>query len=118
MKVYPTSGVVKVGGQPVEGAKVILFGATPEVTGPGTVPPQGETDENGAFQLTSYEPNDGAPAGTFKVTIFWPEPTPDNAGEMFRPKDRLKGKYSDPESSGLTAEVPEGGGELPSFELK
>ena len=118
MEVFPTSGIVRVGGQPVSGATVVLFGATPEVSGPGTVPPQGVTDESGAFRLTSYELDDGAPAGAFKVTVFWPEPTPDNAGEMFQPKDRLKGKYSNPETSGLTAEISEGGGELPPFELK
>jgi hypothetical protein len=118
MQVYPVSGTVKVGGQPVEGAEVVFYGATPGLRGKGTIPPEGETDANGVFRLTSYEPNDGAPAGQFKVTVRWPEPIPADADqEMYQPKDRLKGKYSDPETSGLTVEVPEGGGELPPFEL-
>ena len=118
MKVYPASGTVKVNGQPAEGAKVVLYGATPEMRGPGTIPPQGVTDANGVFRLTSYEPNDGSPAGKFNVTVRWPEPIPEGVDEeMYQPKDRLREKYADPETSGLTAEVPEGGGELPPFDL-
>ena len=57
-------------------------------------------------------------AGRFSVTVFWPEPIPAGADqEMYRRKDRLNGRYMDPKKSGLTVEVPQGGGELPTFEL-
>jgi hypothetical protein len=119
LQVYPASGKVTIKGQPVEGARVALFGSAPELTGPGTVVPVGTTDANGAFQLRSYEPEDGAPAGEFKVTVIWPEPIPPNVDqEMYKPKDRLGGRYSNPQKSGLTATVPEGCGELPPFELQ
>jgi hypothetical protein len=36
---------------------------------------------------------------------------------MFQPKDRLKQRYINPETSGLTAEVPFGGGMLPTIDL-
>jgi hypothetical protein len=118
MQVYPVSGKVTVKGQPVEGARVVFYGATADLTGPGTIVPVGVTDANGAFQLRSYEPEDGSPAGEFKVTVIWPERIPPNVDqEMYKPKDRLRGRYSDPQKSGLTATVPEGGGELPPFEL-
>jgi hypothetical protein len=117
MKVYPVSGKVTVGGQPAAGAQVVFYGATPELTGPGTVAPAGTTDENGAFTLRSYEAGDGAPAGKFKVTVIWPEPTPEGAGEMFQAKDRLNGQYDSPDKSNLTVDVPEGGGELPPIAL-
>jgi hypothetical protein len=117
-QVYPVTGKVTVGGQAAAGAEVSFFGATPELKGPGTVLPAGTTDEYGEFQLRSYEPGDGAPAGKFNVTIFWPEPIPEGADEgMFQPKDRLMGRYLDAESPGLSAEVPVGGGELPALEL-
>lgn len=118
LEVYPASGKVTVGGQPVEGAEVVFYGATPDLRGPGAVAPEGVTDGNGVFHLRSYEPDDGAPAGKFNVTIFWPEPIPKGVDEeMFQPKDRLKNRYIDPEKSGLTTQVPEGGGELHPFEL-
>ncbi|MEM9657907.1 MAG: hypothetical protein AAF961_06050 [Planctomycetota bacterium] len=118
MVVYETSGSVTVRGRPAEGAEVVLYGATPDLRGPGTVAPSGTADADGEFKLRSYETGDGAPAGSFNVTIFWPEePPPDADEEMFQPRDRLQGKYLDPEKSGLTAVVPEGGGQLPPFEL-
>jgi hypothetical protein len=118
MEVYPVTGKVTVGGQPAEGAEVVFYGATPDLQGPGTVAPAGTTDKDGVFQLRSYEPNDGAPAGKFNVTVFWPEPIPEGVDEeMYQPKDRLKQRYLNPEKSGLTAEVPVGGAELPPFEL-
>lgn len=118
MQVYPVTGKVTVGGQPAEGAEVVFYGATPDLKGPGTIPPVGTTDANGEFSLTSYEPDDGAPAGKFQVTVFWPEPIPEGADEeMFQPKDRLKEKYLDPETSQLSAEIPVGGAVLAPFEL-
>lgn len=119
MTVYPVSGVVKVAGQPAAGARLTFYGATRELTGAGTVAPVAEADENGVFNVRSYDPQDGAPAGKFNVTVFWPEEVPEGVDpEVNRPKDRLKGRYGNPETSGLVAEVPEGGGELPPFELK
>jgi hypothetical protein len=119
MQVYPASGQVTVNGQPAAGAQVAFYGATPELTGPGTPAPAATTDENGEYRLRSYDPEDGAPAGEFKVTVVWPEPIPPNVDqEMYRPKDRLKGRYSHPDKSGLKMTVPEGGGELPPIELK
>jgi hypothetical protein len=118
MTVYPVSGRVTVNGQPAGGAIVVFYGATPDLTGPGTPAPEGTTDAHGEFRLRSYDPDDGAPAGEFKVTVIWPEPIPPGADrEMYQPKDRLQGRYSNPQKSNLTATVEEGGGELPPFEL-
>lgn len=119
MKVHPTFGRVTVNGAPAPGAEVVLYGATQELTGKGTIPPEGVADEDGVFHLQSYEPADGAPAGKFKVSVIWLEEPPANVNfDTYQPKDRLKGRYADPEKSGLTVEVPEGGGELPPLELK
>ena len=118
MPVYPVTGKVTVGGQPAAGAEVVFYGATPDLKGPGTVPPEGTTDANGVYQLSTFETDDGSPAGQFKVTIFWPEPIPPDVDqEMYQPKDRLKERFLNPETSGLTAKVPKGGGVLPTFEL-
>ena len=117
--VYPVSGKVLVAGKPAAGAEVILYGATPELLGPGSVSPSGTVDESGNFELGSYGPNDGAPSGTFNVVVVWHEPLPEGVSrERYSPKDRLRGRYSDPQKSSLVAEVPQGGGELPPFELK
>ena len=80
--------------------------------------PVGTTDASGQFQLRSYEDGDGAPAGEFKVTIVWPAPPPPDATGVFDLKDRLGGRYANPQTSKLTAQVAEGGGEIPPFELQ
>lgn len=119
VKVYPVDGVVQVRGEPLEGAELVFYPVAESLKGPGMPIPAGTTDENGKYQLRSFDPEDGAPAGEFKVTIFWPEPIPSNVDqEMYQPKDRLKGRYSDPNTSPLTATVEEGGGTLPAFELE
>jgi len=119
IEVYPASGKVLVNGQPADGANVALFGISPELQGPGAPVPTGQTNAEGVFSLTSFESRDGAPAGEFKVTVIWPEPIPPNVDqEMYQPKDRLNGKYSNPQTSKLTATIEPGGGELPPFELR
>ena len=117
--VFPVNGKVLAKDQPVEGAEVVFYGATPELTGHGKPAPAGVTDASGEFRLRSYDPEDGAPAGKFNVTIYWPEPIPPGADEeMYQRKDRFGGRYVDPKTSGLSIEVPDGGGELPPFALK
>jgi len=119
IKVYPVTGKVLVNGQPAEGANVAFFGSTPELQGPAAIVPTGTSNAEGVFELTSFDPGDGAPEGTFNVTVIWPEPIPPNVDqEMYQPKDRLNGRYANPDTPNLTARVEQGGGELPPFELQ
>ena len=74
----------------------------------------GKTDENGEFKLTTYDGNDGAPAGQYKVSVeLWKTTTAD-AG----PVNQLPPKYADPDKSGLTATVAAGPTELQPFVVK
>jgi hypothetical protein len=118
VEVFPVSGRVLVRGQPAEGAEVAFYPTSPKLKGRKMPGPVGTTDAKGQFQLRSYEPGDGAPAGEFKVTIVWPAPPPPNASGVFNLKDRLAGRYADPQTSTLTAQVEQGGGEIPPFELQ
>ena len=56
------TGTVKFRGQPVAGAGVCFLSKT----GPAA---SGATDAQGRFQLTTFDPNDGARAGTYAVTV-------------------------------------------------
>jgi len=119
LDVYPVSGKVLVQGKPAAGAEVIFYTQEEELRKPGVPIPKGEVAEDGSFSLTSYEPDDGAPAGEYAVTVVWnqvvvADPDPESRVE----RDRLNGRYADPETSGLTATVAEDDNELPPFELK
>ncbi len=118
IEVFPTQGKVLVNGQPADGARVVFYPEAPEVDFKKMPTPAATTDASGQYQLESYKPKDGAPAGNYKVTVVWLEPPPPNAQGIFDQKDRLGGRFASPDSSKLTATVEDGGGEIPPFELK
>jgi hypothetical protein len=119
LTVYPVSGKVLVKGAPAGGARVVFYPVAEELKKPGMPIPEGTTDNAGAFKLRSYEPEDGAPAGEYKVCVIWFEPQADGSiVDSPSAKDRLGFRYSNPQKSNLTAKVEEGGGELPPFELQ
>ena len=59
---YPVSGIVTYHNQPVAGAQVMFTSAAGRAA-------EGTTDADGKFALTTYEPGDGAFAGSHRVTI-------------------------------------------------
>lgn len=76
--VYPARGQVFFQGKPATGALVLFH----EINGPASqeVRPHGQVDQNGDFVLTTYETNDGAPAGDYVVTIDWRQLIPGRGG--------------------------------------
>ena len=111
--VYPTSGTIRVGGEPAYGAYLTLHPDGDIGITKGNKP-FGRVAKDGTFQVTTYDTNDGAPAGQYRVTVIWPE-DPEARGPS---PDRLKGKYADPKSTPLRAKVEAAKGELPPFELQ
>jgi hypothetical protein len=91
LSAHPTSGSLFVSGKPAGGARVVLFAignARLEKLGP-----HAEVEADGSFRITTYMKGDGAPEGTYALTITWPLPPP--RGKELG-KDRLRGKYADP----------------------
>ena len=108
----PVSGTVTMDGKPVAEAAVMFI---PQFPGrPGV----GRTDAAGKFQLTTVKANDGVLAGKYKVTVTLQKVTgfvADKDGlsggvapEGIREEWIVPQRYSNPETSGLTAEVREG----------
>jgi hypothetical protein len=71
------------------------------------------TNADGKFELRTFRPGDGAPAGEYKVTVSWSGP-PSADGSA---TDRLRGRYATPEKTELTATVADAPNELQPFEL-
>src|SRR4051812_25840688 len=66
---FDVSGRVFVKGKPAEGAFVVF---SPKEKGDKEVPrPYATTNAEGEFKLTTYESEDGAPAGSYQVSIVW-----------------------------------------------
>lgn len=110
---FPVAGRVLRDGKPVAHATVVFHptGAAE----PDPVRPRGTTGADGSFALTTYDGNDGAPAGDYRVTVeLWLSSGRGDEG----PTSRLPTKYAKPDTSGLTATVNPGPTELKPFELK
>jgi len=120
---YPVRGNVVYKGVPVAGASIAFMGSgAPRAA-------TGKTDESGSFQLTTFQPNDGAVPGMHEVTIKKyttdppPMPTPEEAEKDPSSGDRYTAamvkwtesaklavpkKYTDRATTDLHYEVKEG----------
>lgn len=116
-KLYPTDGIVLFQGKPAVGATVTLIPVGK--SGP-RISATGKVGEDGTFKLTTYQLNDGAPAGRYKVTISRGQMDMAEYAELGkkfseeevdrirveRSEDPLDAKYGDPRGTELTADIP------------
>jgi hypothetical protein len=103
------------GGDPTSGA-----GAQPG----GPLRASGQIEPDGTFRLVAYQGAEGVPAGNYKVGISSVPPRTegnilDSAAKAKKGNpDVLRGRYSDPKTSGLHAEVKKDETNEPTFDLK
>src|SRR5262245_26572551 len=95
--VYPVSGQLLVKGKPAEGAFLVFH--PKDGGGPESKRPYATTDAEGKFNVSTYDTGDGAPAGTYKVTVVW-RPVPKRTIDPEGP-DRLNGKYDAATKAGV-----------------
>ena len=110
---FAVAGKVTLDGKPAEHATVVFHPVG--VSGPEAVKPRGTVKTDGTFALTTYDGDDGAPAGAYLVTVeLW------LAGVRSDdpPSNRLNVKFARPETSGLTATVLAGPTALETIALK
>jgi hypothetical protein len=109
---YPVAGKVLLGGKPLAHAIVVLH---PDGGEPNADRPRATTDSDGSFTIQTTDGQDGAPAGTYRITVEqWLASKRTDEG----PSNRLPAKYAKPESSGLTATIVPGPNELQPIVLK
>ena len=119
--VFKVHGTLTFEGQPMPGAEIAFIPADPTQRG---LQPHATADANGTYTLYTYRQNDGAPAGDYVVTIYWPGPlskkaaeklekseTPEEKDSIVAP-DKLKGAYRDPQKTKLKATVVEKDNEI------
>ena len=112
--VHPVAGKVFCKGKPAEGATVTFVRRDQNER--KTPPPGGQVGRDGSFRLSTYASYDGAPAGDYVVTIIYPSPERRENDENAGP-DLLQGRYADPNTTSLAAEVKEGANDLEPFQL-
>lgn len=107
----PVSGQLLRGAAPLAHASVVFHSDAAA----GDFPkPRATTDADGRFTLTTFDTADGAPVGTYRISVeLWVTPRPD-AG----PTNALPAKFAKPETSGLSATVQPGTNTLAPTVLK
>ena len=112
---FPVEGRVLIQGKPTEGVQVFLHPQDASQRGK----PRGVTDVEGRFRLRTYHDGDGAPAGEYTVTVYWPALNNSQVPvEDQLPPDRLGQRFMSPKDSLLRATVTAGSTTLPPFEIK
>ncbi len=109
--VVPVRGKVFLGGKPADGA-LVVFNPVGDKD-PNAVRPQGTVGSDGAFEMTTYKENDGAPPGEYSVTFVWLLENPKTKKEW----SPLPTRYMDPEKSGVRVTINEGTNDLQPFAL-
>jgi len=119
-KRVPIKGTVRLDGKPLTGAVVVFL---PSEDGKGTLT-QGETGEDGTYELLYMAQPGGTAPGRYRVIISYlvaPDGTPQGLGprssmtpteSFLKSKELLPTKYSDPTRSELTAVVSDAGGTI------
>ena len=109
--VHPVSGKVLFRDQPAVGA-VVFFVPANEPPDPVDPRPHGTVQADGTFKLTTYEPDDGAPAGDYTVILLWPSDSRDE------PDDKFFGRFADAKRSTIRYTIKAGKNELDPILLK
>lgn len=101
--VVPVTGKVLVDGQPASNLRVVLHNSG---TKPDTVPTSSDfTDDQGVFEIGTFEAGDGAPIGSYQVTFMWGRIN--LMSGRYEGPDQLKDRYSKPDKSGFQVNVKE-----------
>ena len=109
---HPAKGKVEIAGKPEAGVQVRLHpvGKLDDMDAPR---PFAETGADGGFALGTFEAEDGAPAGEYLVTIFWPGKEQGPSGAP----DQLAGKYTNILKPSFRVTIRDGDNRLEPFKL-
>lgn len=116
LNVYPVEGKVSFKGAPADGAIVTLH---PTQDSLSALRPSGKVASDGSFKITTYLQGDGAPVGSYKLTVQLFQ-LPAKAEESRPGRNVLPAKYASPKTSGLSLDVTEavnGANAVPPIEI-
>lgn len=115
LETVPVTGKVLRGGKPLADASVRFQSAD------GKISSSGKTDAQGAFVLSTYGSQDGAPVGKYRVTVAVSgvqELEPGVLSPDIDTSKQLPAKYGNPEQTPLSAEVKPGADNQFTFKVE
>lgn len=118
LPVFPVKGRLLMDGQPMAAATIIFNPVRKYPKGAALQRPRAVVDADGNFQVSTYDNDDGAPAGDYKVTLSWKGPL---EGVNSEQKDELPEKvpqmFQEARRSLLRVQIKEGENTLPTWDL-
>jgi hypothetical protein len=115
LPVHPVEGVITRGGKPLANALVALHPKS-KPSGGEAVAPNGQTDENGVFKVSTYDANDGAPEGEYAVTVQYYQ-TVKTANGIEPGPNVLPAKLSQPGTTDISVKIVAGPNKLAPIEV-
>jgi hypothetical protein len=112
---YPVSGTVTCKGKPAAGATVFLRRPGGNAMNDHAI--MGIVQDDGSFSLVCGSSAKGVPPGEYDVLIEWKQNLGQAKGLAQKGKDRLKGRYADPNRPRLHAVVKAEANHMEPFEL-
>jgi hypothetical protein len=113
-KTHPVTGKLIYKGQPVSDAEIAFFPIASDA--PNSVRPKAKTNSGGQFSVWTYARGDGAPAGSYKVTVVRHQIATSKGTLVAKPND-LPARYANKSTTNLEVEIHEGANELPEWHL-
>ncbi|CAN5607029.1 hypothetical protein BH10PLA2_BH10PLA2_23200 [soil metagenome] len=113
--VYPVRGQVLLNGKPLADA-IVSFHA--QNGNEHDTFPSAHTDSDGHFTLTTYTNGDGAPEGSYAISLTCFRARTGRTGGASQAQNVVPMRYANPSSSGLIATVVAGDNELQPMKLK
>ncbi|MFT3880894.1 MAG: hypothetical protein QM703_14680 [Gemmatales bacterium] len=113
LPVYPVHGKILVDGKPVEKVMVVLH-PLDGLDLQGAPKPFAKTNADGSYNLSTYDPQDGAPAGKYAVLIYWFRNDPDDDGNT----DRFQKRYGNPAAPVMKVDITPGVNSLKTLDVK
>jgi hypothetical protein len=115
--VFPVSGQLMMGGEPMTDAQVFFIPIDEPAANVSRIRPHAVVDEDGAFKVSTYGSEDGAPAGNYRVVISWRGALAGGAGDSDDRPEKVPAAYRNPRTSRLKVEIAEGENALPTWEI-
>ncbi|MEO8272338.1 MAG: hypothetical protein ABI557_21700 [Aureliella sp.] len=112
---HPAVGTVTLKGRPVANADLAFFPEDERF--PTLVRPRAKSTEDGKFVVWTYAQGDGAPAGSYKVTVIHNEVGISKDTIVAKPNDLPK-KYSNLQATDIVVNIEEGQNEIPPIDLR
>lgn len=113
---YPVRGQVLRDGKPLAEAQICFHPL--DSAPPGVPRPQATTDEQGRFALTTLRPDDGAPAGSYRITVERRAPRQIGEELVRGGANELPARYAQANTSPLEFAVQPGENEVPPLVIE